>query len=327
MLECRRTLLRCKKDDYTNMRLDAGFRTEVRAYYCEYNGEKLPLGMGCAALGGPADTLALARFQATLDAAYECGIRYFDTSVNYGGSEFRLGQFLRRVPRDSLFVATKSGIPSAYTPCEAKVHLRQAIRNSQERLGLDVIDLFQIHDVDTLDQSLAPGGALEELVEAQATGAIRYIGLGTRFHDLLEEAINQGQFDTILTYSDFTPLNQTAGALITLASGRGVGVINGSPLAFGLMTGADPRSNPRIEGEYRRYVGLAGKLYDLCVEHGVSTLNVALRYPMCNSDIAITLTGPGSPDELQAALAAAATAIPNRFWQDLRQYLGIPLPA
>ena len=204
--------------------------------------------------------------------------------------------------------------------------IRQAIRNSQERLGVETIDLFQIHDVETLEQVLPSGGVVEALVEAREAGSIRYFGLATRFHDLLETAVLHGEFDTILTYADYTPLNPSASDLITLAAARGLGIINGSPLAFGLLTGQDPRTNAHLNGEWRLLRRRASQLFDFCQQRAVPLLAVAMQYPFQNPGINITLTGAASPEELQKTLTACQTELPPDFWQELHAELGVPLP-
>ena len=292
-----------------------GFREEVRGFYATLATGVLPLGMGCATIGHGSEEVALA----TLDAAYEGGMRYFDTSAQYGASEFRVGRFLRKLGDAPAFVATKSPIPASLSPGEAAFFVKQALRNSLERLGREQIDLFQIHDVEELDQVLAPGGVLETLIEAKNAGLIRYFGLATRFHDLLETAATHGAFDTILTYLDYTLLDQSAAPLIALADRQKVGVICGSPLAFGLLTGTDPRLERSRHGDFRRQRGLAGKLFDFSSAHHVPLLGLALRFPMRNPHNHMTLTGPGTPEELHAALNACQAEIPEEVWRTLEQ--------
>jgi D-threo-aldose 1-dehydrogenase len=83
------------------------FPTQVQRYYRTQGATRQAIGMGCATIGGSADTERLRQFQQTLDFAFENGIRYFDTSAQYGGSEFRLGEFIKRIPREEIFVATR----------------------------------------------------------------------------------------------------------------------------------------------------------------------------------------------------------------------------
>lgn len=305
---------------------DKTFRAYVERFQADLNGKSVRLGMGTAYIGQGADAATLKRFQQTLDEAYQVGLRYVDTSAQYGGSEYRVGEFLRRIDRSSVFVATKSPIPQPLTGREAALHLRQSLRSSLERLGVDTIDLFQIHDVETLDQVLEAGYALDMLKEAREQGLIRYYGLATRFHHLLETAVRHGDFDTILTYTDFTPAQQSARELITQAAQRELGVINGSPLGFGLFTGIDPRANPHLGAEQKRGANLAGRVYDFCKARHLPILALAMQYPLQNPDINITLTGAALPEELRATLDAVQIDLPADIWQQLQAETGIAPP-
>jgi aryl-alcohol dehydrogenase-like predicted oxidoreductase len=302
------------------------FREEVRRFHIRLPGGTIPLGMGCAYLGGDADTERLQQFQQTLEQAYARGVRYFDTAEMYGGSEFRLGRFVRSADRSSLFLATKSRVIPSLTPEEAAWQVRQYLHNSLERLGTDYLDLYQIHDVNTLDQVLAAGGVLETLLAAKQEGLIRYIGLATRWHDLSETAAAHPGFDTVLTHLDYTLLDQSARLMIEFAAQRGVGVINASPLGSGLLTGRDPRLHQETYLEVRRYRPLAIKLYDFCQERGISLLAMALQYPMLHPGISITLTGPSRPQELNANLDACQKRIAPEVWRELHARFGLWLP-
>lgn len=300
-----------------------GYREEAKEFYFQANNRRLPLGLGCAYIGeaGNAETQKL--YRKTLDEAYEAGLRYYDTAELYGGSEFRVGQFLRTVDRSSLFVATKSRIPEALTPAEAAIHVYQSLRNSLERLGVSQIDLFQLHAVDTLDQILPEGGVLERLIAAREEGLIRYIGLATRWHDLSEMAAAHPEFDTVLTYLDYNLIDQTAAHLIEAAASQGVGVINGTSLANGLLVGTDPRTHTEMHTEVRRHRPLAIRLYDFCQEQKISLLALALQYPLQNPSISLTLFGPRNPQELHASLDAAQAEIAPEVWPELHRRFGL----
>lgn len=299
-----------------------GFQEEVTRFYACFEGKTLPLGLGCAYIGEAGDAARQKGYQETLEHAYEAGFRYYDTARLYGGSEFRVGRFLRNVERASVFVATKTTVPAALTPQEAAVHVRQNLQNSLERLGVEQLDLYQIHEVSALDQVVTLGGVLEELLRAKEAGLIRYVGLATRWHDLSKEAAALPGFDTVLTYLDYNLIDQSAARLIDFAAGRGKGVINATPLANGLLTGKDPRMDTEMHVEVRRHRALASELYDFCRQQGVSLLALALQYPLRNPGISITLTGPGDPEELQSTLRACQTEIPEAVWQALYSAFG-----
>jgi D-threo-aldose 1-dehydrogenase len=272
-------------------------------------------------LGRGGDATTQRRYQETLENAYVAGFRYYDTAELYGGSEFRVGKFLRTVPRNSVFVATKSRIPPQLTPEEAAIHVRQSLHNSLERLGVSTLDLFQIHDISTLEQVLASGGVLEVLLKAKSEGLIRYIGLATRWHDLSEIAADTPGFDTVLTYLDYNLIDQSADFLIAHAAARGIGVINATPLANGLLVGTDPRHSTETHPEVRRYRLRAIRLYDFAVSHGIPLLALALQFPNQNPGVSITLTGPADPDQLRSTIDACTVEIPPQVWEELHQLL------
>ena len=307
-------------------RAASGFRNEVQKFYGRLGGKTLPIGLGCAYLGEPGDAATQRQYRQTLEHAYEAGLRYFDTAELYGGSEFRVGEFLRTLDRAAYFIATKSRIPSQLTPKEAAMHVRQSLRNSLERLGVAQIDLFQIHAVDTLAQALAEGGVLEALTAARQEGLIRYIGLATRWHDLSETAAATPDFDTVLTYLDYNLTDQTAALMIEFAAQQGVGVINATPLANGLLVGRDPRADTEMHPEVRRHRPLAVKLYDFAVPRNTPLLALALQHPLQNPGISLTLFGPRSPQELRSSLEALQFPLPADVWLTLHETFGTHLP-
>ncbi len=298
--------------------VEKDIQDRIRAHGLNLDGRRLPYGFGAAWLRTP-DKVAV------LEAAYTKGFRYFDTSRDYGESERIVGRFLKQVPRGSLFLATKSHIFEAAVidstdPAVSQRSVAQWIlksfEESLERLGTDYVDLYQIHDVDSLAHLDL---ALEELKRLQAEGQIRWIGLATRDLGLLEQGLDRGAFDTILTYSDFTPLRQTAASVLRRAAKTSCGRINASPLGgWGLMRGVDPRTLrfPRATGEkFAREMELAASFYDLCQAIGASPLTFALQFPIMNSDIDITLTGPETLEQLTGTLNNLTQPIDPLRWR------------
>ena len=140
--------------------------------------EKIPFGntghlstrtiFGAAALGAMRQPKA----DAVLDVLLEFGVNHIDTAAGYGDSELRIAPWLKRHPR-AFFLATKTG-ERTYQ------RARDGLRRSLERLGVDRVDLIQLHNLSIeRDQQVAlgPGGALEALVEARDEGLVRFIGV------------------------------------------------------------------------------------------------------------------------------------------------------
>ena len=265
------------------------FKQTISRYLLQLPSGLIRYGIGCAWLGRTADYReTLKEDLLTLETAYHSGFRYYDTAPYYRNSEFTVGEFVAQIPRASIFLATKFNLSPQNTPQEAAVHARQSLAESLRRLKTDTLDLYQVHDVDSLDNVLAEGGALEALLDAKRQGIVRYIGVATRSHRILEEASRSGQFDTILTYSDYTPFNRSAGSLIDLANEFGMGVINASPLA-----GTRP-----YELDFRDKTVLAA----------------ALQFPLTHPGIDVNLTGPGNSREIKASFEALQMRVDPAVW-------------
>jgi L-galactose dehydrogenase len=274
------------------------FKQTVQNYLLQLPQGRVRYGIGCAWLGTTADYReTLKEDLLTLETAFRLGFRYFDTAPHYRNSEFTVGEFVAQAPRESIFLATKFNLSPQATPREAAEHVRRSLAESLRRLKTDSLDLYQVHDVDSLANVLAEGGALEVLLEAKRQGIVRLIGVATRWHWILEEAARSGQFDTVLTYSDYTPFNRTAGPLIELANALEMGVINASPL-----------SGTRKHG------------LDL---HDRGVLAATLQFPLTNPGIDINLTGPGNSREIQASFEALQASVDPAIW-DTWQSMKLP---
>jgi len=132
----------------------------------------------------------------TLELVLERGLNHIDTAASYGDSELRLAPWLRE-HRDGVFLATKTGRRD-------KAGVREEIRRSLDRLGVDSVDLIQLHnlvDVIEWEQALREGGALEAAVEARDEGLVRFIGVTghgrtvARMHRL---SLERFPFDSVL---------------------------------------------------------------------------------------------------------------------------------
>lgn len=292
------------------------FHEYVQPFLLAHENTTIPYGIGCAWLGKSGlDSDTLRAETNVLHRAFELGFRYFDTSLQYGESELVTGNFVKDAPRRDIVVATKTPIPITATARQAAEIVKRNIDGSLRRLQTDYIDLYQLHDIETLVQVLDSDHVLQVLREAKDSGVIRYFGLATRDLYLLETAASAG-FDTILTYSDYTPLEQPAAALIDTAHSLGVGIINASPLAAGLLTGADPAGGLNRNEEEARRKSLAIELFDMCRKFPVSIRSFALQFPLRNERIAINLTGPATAEEVLSTYVSLSERIQPDLWKE-----------
>lgn len=287
------------------------------------------LGLGCAELHSHiyGRETSEAEAVATVEHALELGINYFDTSPGYGESEARLGLALQGVPRDSYFLATKTGTgtrPHDYshegTLC--------SVEKSLYLLGTDYLDLVQIHDPDArgFEQALSDKGALGTLLQLKKQGIIGAIGLGVRDHPFLRTAIEHAEFDTVLTYADFNLVRQSArDNLFEAAQQQDKALILGSPLLMGFLSDRPWENLLREHGAEGNSPDLqrAKTIRDWAVHKNVSVLHLALQFVLRESRLSTVLVGASRREEIEQNVHAATTPLPDELWQQLEEELGI----
>lgn len=277
------------------------------------------LGLGGAGLGGRLyGEVGEPEAVEVIETALELGMTFIDTSPAYGQSEHRIGLALRGVPRLSYTISTKTGTHPDFRGYSAQTTLR-SVENSLRELGTDHIDLLLIHDPPNLLESLSPNGALAALESLKSQGVIGAVGLGVRDHGLLLKAIRSGRFDAVLTFLDYTLLGSSAATIFPAALEHNVGVINGSPLAMGLLGGSDPRKHFR---EVLSWAGreddwaldLAESLWRYSLEAGFSLPALALQFCLREPQIHSTLIGSKTKQELAQIIQALETPLPEAIW-------------
>ena len=159
---------------------------------------------GAAALGG----MSQDRADATLAKLAPAGINHIDTAASYGESELRLAPFLDD-HRDEFFLATKTGDRTGDAA-------RASLERSLERMGVDQVDLIQLHNLvepDEWDVALGKGGAVEALVAARDEGLCRFIGVtghGTRIAGMHLRSLKAFPFDSVLFPYNYSMMQNQA---------------------------------------------------------------------------------------------------------------------
>ncbi len=273
------------------------------------------LGMGGARIGGHdvSDDEAVEAVR----RAITLGINYLDTSPLYGESERRTGLALADGWREKIYLATKTGTHPKWRGDYSASGTRHSIENSLRLLGTDYLDVCLVHDPSNMDPVIAKDGALETLQRMREEGLVKFIGLGVREHEFHKIAIETGMVDVILTYLDYTLLSQTADdGLLSFANERDIGVINGSPIAAGLLSGVEPDVNARPpEGEK------AYQLWRWCAKNDLNLLNLAIQFCLHQPLIATNLSGSKNANEVEENFDAATSPISDEVWETLRKVI------
>ena len=273
------------------------------------------LSLGGARIGGSnvTDDEAIE----TVRRAITLGINYLDTSPLYGESERKIGLALADGWREKVYLATKTGTHPKWRGDYSASGTRRSVENSLRLLGTDYLDVCLVHDPSNMDPVIAKDGALDTLQRMREEGLIKFIGLGVRQHEFHKIAIETGIIDVILTYLDYTLLSQTADDwLLSFANENDIGVINGSPIAAGLLSDLEPNVDERPpEGE------IAHKLWQWANDNNLSLLNLAIQFCLRQPLIATNLSGSKNVTEVEQNIAAAATPISDEVWEQLQTLL------
>ncbi|TWG07314.1 D-threo-aldose 1-dehydrogenase [Streptomyces brevispora] len=306
--------------------------------------EVTELSFGAAAIGNLFSAVEPAQAAAAVDAAWDEGIRYYDTAPHYGLglSERRLGEALRGRPRDSYVLSTKVGrvldpLPdSGPAPSEglsegfavrsthrrrwdfSAAGVRRSIEDSLERLGLDRIDIAYLHDPDDHAEA-AFHEAYPELEKLRAQGVIGAIGAGMNQTGMLTRFVHDTDVDVVLCAGRYTLLDQSALTdLLPAAAARGRSVVVGGVFNSGLL--ADPR--PGATYDYAaaplNVLDRALRLKAVTEGHGVPLRAAALHYPLTHPAVAGVLVGTRSADEVRDAAALLREPVPDELWDELR---------
>lgn len=280
---------------------------------------------GFRTLGG----LAQQEANALVARAFEAGVNLFDTADRYamGQSERFLGEALRslKVPRDSYLIATKAFGPMGEGPNDAgasRGHLLDAARNSLKRLGVDHIDLYQIHGFDPATPIAESLRALDDLVRQ---GYVRYIGVSNWAAWQIARGIGMTERLGLERIASLQAYYSVAGRdiereIAPLLEHEGVGLLVWSPLAGGFLSGKQPRGTEAPDDSRRAVHAFppfdAQRAYDaidvmrpIAEAKQASVAQVALAWLLHQKVVSSVLIGAKRMDQLEENLQAANVAL------------------
>jgi D-threo-aldose 1-dehydrogenase len=308
------------------------------------------LGLGTAPLGGLFSPISEEQFTATVERAWELGLRLFDTAPLYGKgvAEARLGAALAGRPRDEYVLSTKVGRLLRHNAPPDPETLRglwkeapalnpvfdfssegvlRSFSESLARLGLDRIDIALIHDPDDHDEE-ALAGAYPTLEQLQREGAIGAVGVGSNQVDVLCRFARETDVDCLLVAGRYTLLDHEGLAeLLPLCVERGIAVIAGGVFNSGIL--ADPQAGATFNyaPASRELIERAQRLRGVCEGHGVPLGAAAIQFPLAHPTVAAVVTGAGSVAELEENVEYARAPVPADLWAELKTEGLIPAAA
>jgi D-threo-aldose 1-dehydrogenase len=299
------------------------------------------LGFGGAAIGGLFRPAPAEAARAAVDAAWDAGIRYFDTAPHYGLglSERRLGEALRGRPREQYVLSTKVGrllvpnpapvgsdleaggfaVPDSLTRVldYSADGVRRSLDTSLSRLGLDRIDIVLVHDPDDhADQAV--GEALPALIKLREQGVIGAVGLGMNQWQVPLRAVVETDLDVVMLAGRWTLADRSGAPLLEACADRGVSVLAAAPFNSGLLARAWPPDDAYFNyaPAPARVLAHARLLARTSEEHGLTLPQAALRFPLLHRAVACVVGGFGSPAHVRSAAEWLAGPVPDTGWME-----------
>lgn len=311
------------------------------------------LGMGGGTLGDMREEVPEEQAEATLAAAWDGGVRYFDTAPFYGHtkSEHRFGRVLRTKPRSEFVLSTKVGriyhrpeTPEAWAPGNWKYGLPfnfhcdytrsgvlRSYEDSLQRLGIPKVDALLVHDLDAgalgseervafhFDE-LDRGGGFAALCELRDRGEIGAVGAGINRVGYIPRFLERFEVDFFIVAMPYTLLNQEAlDHELPLCAERGSAVVIGAPFASGILAAAGTAAGtygyrpPSAEIEEK-----TARIRAVCERYGVPIGAAALQFPLGHPLVASVIPGPHSPEQARQNQAWMAHPIPADLWAELK---------
>lgn len=300
------------------------------------------LSLGCAQLGNLYREVSDSDASATVDRAWELGMRYFDTAPHYGLglSERRLGTALRAHPRPDFVVSTKVGrlleplpqvegldddgyaVPATHRRVFdfSRDGIRRSLAESLARIGLDRVDIVYLHDADDHVQDVLDDG-FPALAELRDEGVVDAIGAGMNDSALLATLVLETDMDVVMLAGRYTLLEQDSlDDLLPLCSEREVAVVAAGVFNSGLL--ASPQ--PPDEAKYN-YVAAPPELLErarataaVCQRHGTTLPAAAIALPLAHPAVVSVCLGARTAQQIERNASLYAQPITQELWAELK---------
>lgn len=316
--------------------------------------EVTALGLGCAAFGGLYRDTPIADAHATLLAAWDRGIRYFDVAPMYGlgRAEHILGDFLRETadPAEDAVVSTKVGrlMVSVRPGRAAEVApknpfdagwanglrfsevfdysydgIMRSFDDSQQRMGRPEIDLVFLHDIGRVThgnrndghwRDLTSGG-FRALEALRSAGVIKGFGLGVNEAEVIAAAMEEADLDCCLLAGRYTLLDRDGGDLLNMTARRGVAVIAAGVFNSGILAGGETKFN--YVDAPQEVIERVDQLRKHCDRHGVPLGAAAIQFPLRHDGVSAVVVGARSARMVHTNADWFEAQIPEQFWSDI----------
>lgn len=286
------------------------------------------LSFGASSLGAVFHEINEPRaIEAVHVAVEECGMNFIDVSPYYGHykAETVLGKALREIPRDKYYLSTKVGRygkDGVNTWDYSAKRATESVYESMERLGIDYIDLINVHDIEFADLRQVAGETLPALAELKEKGLVGHVGIT----DLQPENIKwvvehtpDGMVETIMNFCHYTLNDDLLVDYLDMFEEREIGVISASPLSMGLLS---QRGVPAWHPAPASLVEACRRAADHCSSKGYPIEKLAVQYAVSNPRIATTLFSSANPDNVRRNRQFVEEPMDENLVKEVRSIIG-----
>ena len=285
------------------------------------------LSFGASSLGSVFRDTKESEAIAAVHAAVEMGMNFIDVSPYYGHykAETVLGKALREIPRDRYYLSTKVGRygkDGVNTWDYSGRRATESVYESMERLGVDYIDLINVHDIEFADLHQVVEETLPALVELREKGVVGHVGITDLQIENLQWVVDHaapGTVESILNFCHFTLNDDKLLDFLDYFENRGIGVINASPLSMGLLS---QRGVPAWHPAPASLVEACRRAVEHCSAKGYPIEKLAMQFSVSEPRIATTLFSSANPANVAKNIAYVSEQPDMELVEEVKRIIG-----
>ena len=285
------------------------------------------LSFGASSLGGVFHEVKEGEATEAVFTAVKSGMNFIDVSPYYGyyKAETVLGKALRQLPRKAYYLSTKVGRygENGVNTWDYSAHkATESVYESMERLGVDYIDLINVHDIEFADLKQVAEETLPALVELREKGIVRHVGITDLQLENLKWVIEntpEGTVESILNFCHYCLCDDRLTDFFDFFEQRGIGIINASPLSMGLLSS---RGIPDWHPAPRSLVEACRRAAEHCAAKGYPIEKLAIQFAVDNPHICTTLFSSANPMNVKKNAEWAEAPMDETLACEVRNIIG-----
>ena len=285
------------------------------------------LSFGASSLGGVFHDIREVEGIQAVFTAIELGINFIDVSPYYGHykAETVLGKALKEIPRDKYYLSTKVGRygkDGVNTWDYSGKRATESVYESLERLNIDYIDLINVHDIEFANLEQVVSETLPALVELRDKGIVKHVGITDLQLENLQWVVEHtapSTVESVLNFCHYCLNDDKLADYLEYFENRGIGIINASPLAMGLLT---QRGVPAWHPAPKALVETCRQAAVYCARQEYPIEKLAMQYAVSNPRIATTLFSTANPDNVRKNIAYIEEPIDWELVEKVQNIIG-----